>query len=128
MKLLINIMIGEKIQVLFNQYFPKHKYKINAGIRDDRFIMFERAVVGNEPALVEIFPSMGKAFYDYHCGLVLVESWSGTNLLSPCIMSQNPIHQWDIEGSVNENVSKKLDEVWKKTFFTKTKVLPQIIK
>ncbi len=93
-----------------------HKYKITGGVRDNRFIMFEKASVGNEPCLVELFPFMGKAYHRHHCGILILESWDGTNLISPCIMSNTPIENWDIEGNVDDEVGKKLDNIWSHCF------------
>jgi hypothetical protein len=103
-----------------------HKYNIVGGIRDDRFIMFEKASVGNEPCVVELFPFMGKAFYSHHCGILIVESWDGTNLISPCIMSRTPVQDWVKEGMVDDEVSKKLDDIWSKSFLAQNKILPLI--
>jgi hypothetical protein len=105
-----------------------HKYTIVGGIRDDKFIMFEKASVGNEPCLVELFPFMATAFYDYHCGILILQSWDATHLISPCIMSLDPIQDCDKEGMVDDKVGKKLDEIWSERFLEDNKIVPLLKK
>ncbi len=90
----------------------KTNYKVNAGFRDERFILFLKAQKRDEPAIVEVFPFLGKEIKENHCGVIITESWDETHLISRCIISRTPILNWKTLGTISKDIAEKLDEMW----------------
>lgn len=101
------------------------RYKLQAGVADERFIVFRKPVVGKESVEIQLYPFFGERFHAFHCGLSLKQSWDGTHLLTPCIMSPEPIECWQQEGTVEDEVASKLLSIWHVPFFRTTKIIPE---
>jgi len=105
----------------------EHKYIVKAGIRDGRFIIFEKAALGNEPVIIEIYPFMGLELQGIHGGIGTMRTWDGNSVLFPCIMSREPIIGWKKEGDIPEKVFVELDRLWKKEFTNLNAILPRVV-
>ncbi|WOB42427.1 hypothetical protein HNI00_04100 [Thermoleptolyngbya oregonensis NK1-22] len=105
----------------------EHKYIVKAGIRDGRFMIFEKAALGNEPVIIEIYPFMGLELQGIHSGIGTMRTWDGNNVLFPCIMSREPIINWKKEGDISEKLFADLDRIWKKDFTNLNAILPRVI-
>ena len=87
-------------------------YKVEGGFRDERLILFLKAVKRGEPTIIEIFPTFGKEIQDKHCGVVVVETWDETHIVSRCIMSRSPILNWTSAGTLPSELGVQLDQMW----------------
>jgi hypothetical protein len=53
-------------------------YTVEAGRRDERFIVFLRSPISEESAATYIFPYMGFTSFSLHHGVSFLETWDGT--------------------------------------------------
>ena len=102
-----------------------HKYIATAWTKDSRFCIVEKAEVGQEPVIVEIYPYMGMQLHGVHTGVGVMQSWDGEDLLFPCILAQEPVVQAQQEGTLPETVFETLDATWKASFTKKNQILPR---
>lgn len=91
-------------------------YDTRAGVRGQRFVMFETARSGKEPVIVEVYPRMGLDFLGIHCGIGLIQAWSGDDLLTPCMMSKNRVVEWTEEDNVSPDYFDELNAAWERGF------------
>jgi hypothetical protein len=73
-------------------------YTVEAGRRDERFIVFLRSPISEESAATYIFPYMGLTSFSLHHGVSFLETWDGTRAITPAILSRKVLH--DHEGKL----------------------------
>jgi hypothetical protein len=91
------------------------RYACHAGLVDERFVHINKAMRGKESASIYVYPSLGKDFYDVHCGFGLKESWDGTPLIVPAILTRSPMgkHDADLVGDVTDpDAVAQLNAAW----------------
>ena len=102
-------------------------YIVTAGFRDQRGIMFGKAVNSDEPTTVTVFPSMGEAYYKYHCGIRILRTYSGSDYVSPVIIGESPVEGVKKIGVIEcEELTTILDKLWTKQFHKLNTVLPKV--
>ena len=89
-----------------------HVYDVHAGVRDQRFILLEKARSGKEPVILEIYPDMGSALRDLHCGVGFMQAWDGNEVQYPCIMGKSPVVELGAEGDVDPEFWAQLNQLW----------------
>lgn len=104
-----------------------HSYIVKAGVRDQRFFFFEKAAVGSEPTIIEVYPSMGLELQGVHCGLGFMRTWDGNDVAFPCMMSRNPVIEFFEENDIPEQFFDDLDLLWKGEFTNLNALIPRIL-
>jgi len=89
-------------------------YRVQAGMRDERLIIFIKALTGKEPTAVCIFPSFGKDYKKRNCGLHIHENWDGKEQINPCILTLVPIREWIEDKNIPIEIEKELMQIWNK--------------
>lgn len=89
-------------------------YEIQAGMRDEKLLMFEKATTGKESTYVYIFPSFGKDYKKRNCGLHIHENWDGKEQINPCILTSIPIRGWKKDENIPIEIEKELMRIWNK--------------
>ena len=101
------------------------RYRLEAGVRGDRLIIFSSMLNGQEPVFTEVYPQ----FVNYkstHYGIVLMENWDGFNMLSKTILNSHDLLEGEQveEGTVPERFFAQLDAAWEAGFAQHNRVLP----
>lgn len=101
-----------------------HRYYVEAGIRDVRFIVFYHPEKGREPVGMDIVPLMGLEFLGNHSGISIVQAWDGNHSIIPVIFSPGPLYGVNSNGDIPEELSKKFDDEWRKGMRLVGPILP----
>ncbi|MEM7048302.1 MAG: hypothetical protein AAF604_01525 [Acidobacteriota bacterium] len=103
-------------------------YAVEGGFRDRRFVSFQKATIGDEETSVGVYPDLGKSFLDKHVGLVFKETWDGTPMLAPSIISNEPIEPSLPEGIVSAELGLRLDRIWRSGIRNYTGKIEELLK
>jgi hypothetical protein len=101
------------------------RYRLEAGVRGDRLIIFNSMLNGQEPVFTEVYPQ----FVNYkgtHYGIVLMENWDGFNMLSKTTLSSHDLLDGEQveEGTVPERFFAQLDGEWEAGFAQHNRMFP----
>lgn len=99
-----------------------HAYLTEAGVRGQRFILFETRQGGSEASVIEIYPTP-RGFQTVHTAITFLQSWDSTNLVTKSILSRRPLIDGIVGGRVSDVHANTLDEVWRNDFLSQNKVL-----
>lgn len=101
---------------LQNQYGEKEPYVLDAAGRDQRFtMMFDAEEDAQEPTLVATF--VATSAKGPLAGLFLLRTWTGSQFLSPCVLSQKPLVADASEQSpISDELSGPLQTTWNDNF------------
>jgi hypothetical protein len=108
----------------------KHIYKVIAGIKGSRMVLWGERQTGEETSFVEIYPFMGNLHLgEYHCGMLIGKNWSNEDMVSAVILSFEPLHRNKLLESnyLDQQDGKKLEKTWQKRFFKKNIILPTLV-
>jgi hypothetical protein len=91
-----------------------HTYKMAAGLRDERFIIIGKHNGSREPTVVEVYPHIGTATYGVYAGLGFIQSWDGSNLITPCLLSLTSLIGGVDEGALITipGSKERLEKAW----------------
>lgn len=101
--------------VLCDSLGNRHGYLAEVGIRGNRLIRILTRKDSTECATIEVFP-MPRGFHDRHAGIVVLETWDSTQIVSKAIMSEHPLVRGIPEGRVNDEHAETLDKAWRERF------------
>jgi len=99
-----------------------HAYLTEAGVRGQRFILFETRQDGSEASAIEIYPTP-RGFQTIHTAITFLQSWDSTNLVTKAILSRRPLIDGVVDGRVSDVHANTLHEVWRNNFLSQNKVL-----
>ena len=93
------------------------KYKIEGFVRGCRLVICSYPLDSAEEPAIYIFPFMAKSFVQAHqvvSGIGICETWDQRNMVSPCLMVENPEDiGWYEDGFIDdENICEKLTKMW----------------
>jgi len=111
------------------------RYDVEAGRRDNRFIIFLRPPpISEESAATYVFPYGGFRARSPHYGVSFLETWDQTRAISPAILSRNVLHDHEDKqpdesfGKLRPEIAQSLDRQWQNemrrpgySFFPRTK-------
>ena len=92
------------------------KYIASAGMVDERFVIVEKADGGSkEPASIYVYPELGHVYRDLQAGIAILHDHDGRELLTPCIISLEPLVESDEElFDLQTDEGQKLLDLWSK--------------
>jgi hypothetical protein len=100
-------------------------YKTDAAVWDRRLVFLQTRVEGDESAVVEVFPDVS-GFQSVHAGVGIMQSWSGSDVLVPTLISDTPLLEGHAEGSITDIASARtLDALWRAQFARVHQLLPE---
>ena len=100
-------------------------YRLEAARRGTNVIFIQYAEEqSNEEPMVEIFPLMGKHYLSPYFGMMYIESWDGTQILSPSIISNKKLFDRSKIGNIDAETGDKLSELWKENFKKRINIFP----
>jgi len=103
----------------------RHPYSVEAGRRDERFIIFLKSQASEEPVITYIFPYMGWSFLSpRHHGVVFIQTWDGTHAISPAILSPEVLYDHAKEGTLPDEIARSLDREWRREMHRLSYVFP----
>lgn len=111
---------------LLNKAGKRIDYTFEAGVRDSRLVLINKARASQEPCGVYIFPFVGLEFDDCHFGLLMHQTWDNTNSVSPTFIARNAVEGIVEEGPVSDEQSKTLDQLWEKNATNEGDLLPRV--
>jgi hypothetical protein len=95
-------------------------YTVEAGRRDERFIVILRSTRDEESAATYVFPYMGFKPSDPHYGVCFLETWDDTRAITPTILSQKALHRHGSKqpghpyGTLPPATTRLLDREWRR--------------
>lgn len=92
-----------------------HPYLAEVGVRGERLIFLETRVDGKEAGCVEIFPRP-RGFQSVHTGVAVLETWTGSNVLTKAIIARKPLVNKIGKGRVPDTAASTLDDIWRTDF------------
>jgi hypothetical protein len=86
-------------------------YRIQAGIRGERFILFDKAKDKEEPVTIEVYPTITTPTGQY-AGVGIMQTWDGPTFVTRCLLSEIPISNIQAEGDVPDANWHELQAAW----------------
>ena len=102
----------------------QHQYRLEGGVRGTRFIIMQTRINGTELPVIQVFPNMAESFRSIHCGIIMLQSWDGQNLISKTILSSTPLVAGAKEGDIDQAHSSTLERIWQDGFKRSHEVFP----
>jgi hypothetical protein len=107
----------------------RHPYSVEAGRRDERFIIFLKSEASEEPVITYVFPYMGLSFLSpRHHGVVFIQTWDGTHAISPAILSPEVLYDHAKEGTLPDEIARSLDREWRREIHRLNYFFPETTK
>jgi hypothetical protein len=100
------------------------RYQIEAGVRESRVILFEKAADSLEPIIIEIYPMMMIAAHNRHSGIGFMQTWDGNHVLTRTLLCEDPIPGIENEGDVSSDHWKSLEDLWKESMERHHEIFP----
>jgi len=97
---------------LLNQDDEPKYYTVEAGIRDERFILFLRDKATEEPPLIYVFPWAGSGVQPYNLGIVVLQTWDRTDAISRTFICSKPLEDHTQIGTLPADKARKIDKEW----------------
>jgi hypothetical protein len=97
---------------LRDSHGAQHSYLIELGVRGDRLILVSSREDRSEASGVEVFP-LPRGFQHTHAGIVVLEAWDSSQVLSKVILSKDQLIPDISEGRVPDEHSATLHTIWK---------------
>ena len=97
---------------LADRWGKPHRYSVEAGVRDGRFIVFYHPERGCEPVGMDILPLMGLDFLGVHSGMGVIQAWDGNHSVVPVIFSPTSLHGVNSNGDILPELAKDFDDEW----------------
>lgn len=119
--------LTSKVDVI-NSKGEKVIYTIEALRRGTNVVFIQYPEIqSNEEPMIEVFPFMGKHYLSPYYGMMYIESWDGTEILAPSIISEIKVQNWAKIGNVDEATGLELSKMWKQNFNDKIDIFPLTI-
>jgi hypothetical protein len=101
----------------------EHIYRSEVAVRGDRMILVEAPEDGSEPPIVTVVPFFTEEFRKARAGISFLRTWDGTDILSKCLWSKEPLVA--AEGDdVRPEDAPKLEELWARNFRNAHRIFP----
>ncbi len=119
--------LTSKVDVI-NSKKEKVVYTIEAARRGTNVIFIQYPEMqSNEEPMIEVFPFMGKHYLSPYFGMMYIESWDGTEILAPSIISNTRLLNWSKIGNLDKKTGDELSKMWKENFKDKIDIFPLTI-
>jgi hypothetical protein len=102
-------------------------YTVEAGIRDNHFIVFLDSETSPEPVTTYVFPFVGVNAPSYY-GVVFLETWDRSPAIAPAIISSKVLHDYRKEGTLPSEIGRILDREWRADIPERCPVFPETTK
>jgi hypothetical protein len=98
-----------------DEFGVTRRYRVEAGVRGTRIIMFGIRLNGPEAVSVSVYPGVLGAFRQYHCGLSFLHNFDSEEIVTRTIISFEALVEGTI-GVLTSEESDVLDGLWEKQF------------
>lgn len=101
--------------VLLDSAGNAHSYLTELGVRGNRLILISARQDGAESASIAVFPTP-RGFQKLHTGILVLETWDSSQMLTKIIISQSPLIENIPEGRLFGEHPAILDRIWSDNF------------
>ena len=94
-----------------------HVYNLEAFISGSRLLIVQTAASGTEESIISVYPCALQRFRSAICGFTYIQSWDGSQFLTPSLMSQSQLldsKEPITIGTIDKKYNAILNSTWRK--------------